>query len=71
MVATAVAPLAQVNATPLMVLPLLSFAVAVNCWAPPTAIDGEAGETVIVATTGALTVSVTAELVTPLADAVI
>lgn len=31
-VATPVALLAQVNVTPLMVFPPLSFAVAVNCW---------------------------------------
>jgi len=70
-VAVLVALLAQVNVTPLMVLPLPSFAVAVNCCVAPTVMDGELGETVIVATTGAVTVSVSSELVTPLAEAVI
>jgi len=37
----------------------------------PTVMDGELGETVIVATTGAVTVSVSSELVTPFAEAVI
>jgi hypothetical protein len=70
-VATLVALLAHVNVTPLMVLPLLSFAVALNCWVPPTATEGDAGDTVMVATAGEVTVSVSAELVTPLAEAVI
>jgi hypothetical protein len=52
MVATLVALLAQAKASPVMVFPLLSLAVAVNCWVAFTAIDGEAGVTVIVATVG-------------------
>jgi hypothetical protein len=71
MVATVVVPLAQVNVTPLMVLPPLSFAVAVNCWVAPTTIVGDAGDTVTVATTGLVTVRVSGELVTPPAEAVI
>jgi hypothetical protein len=49
-VAIVVALLAQVKATPLMVLPLLSFAVAVNCCVVFIAMDGEAGATVMEAT---------------------
>jgi hypothetical protein len=49
-VAIVVALLAQVKATPLMVLPLLSFAVAVNCCVVFIAMDGEAGVTVMDAT---------------------
>jgi hypothetical protein len=52
-VAILVALLVQVNVIPLMVLPLLSFAVAVNCCVVPTAMDGEDGETAIAATVGA------------------
>ena len=50
--ATLVALLAQVNVTPVMVLPLLSFAVAVNCCVAPKAIEGDAGETVMLASVG-------------------
>jgi hypothetical protein len=50
MVATAVALLVQVNVTPLIALPLLSCAVAVNCCVAPTAIEGDAGETAMLAT---------------------
>ena len=51
-VATLVALLAQVNVTPLIVLPLLSLAVALNCCVPPAAIDAVDGETAMVATVG-------------------
>ncbi len=71
MVATLVLALFHVKVTPLMVLPPLSFAVAVNCCVAPTAMEGEDGETVMDATTGAVTVRVSGELVTPLAEAVI
>jgi hypothetical protein len=70
MVATPVALLAQVKVTPPMVLPLLSFAVAVNCSVAPAAMDGEDGVTAMLATTG-VTVSVSGALVTPCAAAVI
>jgi hypothetical protein len=53
-VATPAALLDQANVTPLMVLPLLSLAVAVNCCVAPTAIDGEAGEIAMLATVGVL-----------------
>jgi hypothetical protein len=56
MVATLVALLAQVNVTPLMMLPLLSLAVARNCCVPPVPMEGEEGETEIVAIVGLLTV---------------
>ena len=49
-VATFVALLAHVNVTPLIVLPLLSFAVALNCRVPPTAIEDDDGETAMVTT---------------------
>jgi hypothetical protein len=49
-VAILVALLAQVNTTPFMVLPLVSFAVAVNCCVVFIAIDGEAGDTAMDAT---------------------
>ena len=45
--------LTQVNVTPPMVLPLLSFAVAVNCWVALATMVGAAGVTAILATTGA------------------
>ncbi len=48
MVATLVLLLFHVKVTPLMALPLLSFAVAVNCCVAPTAMEGEAGDTVMV-----------------------
>jgi hypothetical protein len=51
-VATLVALLAQVKVSPLMVLPLLSFATAVNWSVAFTAIDEEAAVTVTVATVG-------------------
>jgi hypothetical protein len=70
-VATPVALLVHVNVTPLMLFPLPSFAVAVNCCVAPTRIDGDAGVTVMLATAGPVTVSVSAALVTPLAEAVI
>jgi len=70
MVATPVELLAQVKAMPLMVLPLLSFAVAANCSVALAAIDGEAGVTAMLAST-AVTVSVSGGLVTPWAEAVI
>jgi hypothetical protein len=70
-VATLVALLAQVKVSPLMVFPLLSFPVAVNCWVAFTAIVGEAGVTAIVASGPGVTVKVSALLVTPLALAVI
>lgn len=71
MVATLVLLLDQVKVTPLMVLPEPSLAVAVNCCVAPTAMEGEDGETVMDATTGAVTVRVSGELVTPPAEAVI
>jgi hypothetical protein len=37
-----------------MVLPLLSFAVAVNCSVAPAAMDGEDGVTAMLASTGLL-----------------
>lgn len=49
-VATLVALLAQVKVVPLIVLPLLSLAVAVNCCVAPWLIEGVDGETAIVAT---------------------
>lgn len=52
MVATPAALLAQVKVTPPMMLPLLSFAVAANCSVALAAMDGEAGVTAMVATTG-------------------
>jgi hypothetical protein len=54
MVAILAALLAQAKVTPLMVLPLLSFAVAVNCSVAPAAMDGEAGVTAMLASTGLL-----------------
>lgn len=54
MAATEVALLAQVNVTPLMLFPLLSFATAVNWSVAFTAIDDEAAVTVIVARVGAV-----------------
>jgi len=51
-VAILVALLTQVKVTPLMVFPLPSFAVAVNCCVAPTAIEGDDGETEIEATVG-------------------
>ena len=48
--------LAQVNVTPLMTLPLLSLAVAVNCCVPPIPMEGDDGETEMVATVGLLIV---------------
>jgi hypothetical protein len=54
MVATPVALLAHVKATPLIVLLLLSFAVAANCCVPVVRIEGEVGVTTMVATTGLL-----------------
>ena len=71
MVATVVALLTQVKVSPVMVFPLLSFAVVANCWVVFTAIVGEAGATVIVATGPGVTVKVSALLVTPFAAAVI
>jgi len=47
MVATLVLLLFHVKVTPLMVLPELSLAVAVNCWVAPTAMEGDDGETVM------------------------
>ena len=49
-VATPVALLAHVNVTPLMALPLLFLAVALNCWVAPTAIEGDTDEREMVAT---------------------
>jgi hypothetical protein len=49
-VATVVLLLVQVNVTPAMMLPALSSAVALNCWVAPTAIEGEDGETLMLAT---------------------
>jgi ABC-type molybdate transport system permease subunit len=70
MVATPAALLAQVKVTPPMVLPLLSFAVAVNCSVALAVMVGEDGVTAMVAMTG-VTVRVSPGLVTPWADAVI
>jgi hypothetical protein len=70
-VATPVALLAQVKVNPIIVFPPLSLAVAVNCCVAFAAIDGEVGATVIVATTGAVTVRVSLPLVTPPVAAVI
>jgi hypothetical protein len=56
MVATFVVLLAQVKVTPLMTLPPLSLAVAVNCCVPPVPTEGDEGETEIVATVGTLMV---------------
>jgi hypothetical protein len=53
-VATPVALLDQAKVTPLIVLPLASFAVAVNCCVAPTVIVGDAGDTVMLATVGIL-----------------
>jgi hypothetical protein len=50
MVATAFTLLAQVKDRPVMTLPFLSLAVAVNCCVAFTAIDGEVGVTVMLAT---------------------
>ncbi len=51
-----VALLVHANVTPLMVLPLLSLAVAVNCCVPPVPMEAEEGETEIVAIVGVLMV---------------
>jgi hypothetical protein len=48
--------LAQVKVTPLMTLPILSLAVAVNCCVPPIPMEGDDGDTVIVAIVGVLIV---------------
>ena len=50
MVATALVLLAQVKVRPVRMLPFLSLAVAVNCWVAKTAMEGAAGDTVMVAT---------------------